>query len=43
MNELLLSAYILVWPVVAAAILAMLVTSVLKDRRAAKKAGREMI
>ena len=43
MNDLLLSAYVLVWPVIAAAILVMLVFAVVRDVRAAKEDGREMI
>jgi hypothetical protein len=43
MSELLLSAYVLVWPAVATAILVLLVGAVVKDHRDAKKAGREMV
>jgi hypothetical protein len=43
MNEFLLSAYVLVWPVIAGGILVMLIAAVIKDHRAAKKAGRDMV
>lgn len=39
----LLTAYILVWPVISAGILILLLTALFRDLRAAKKAGREMI
>ena len=40
-NELVV--YILVWPVISAGILALLVVSLIKDLRAAKREGREML
>ncbi|HRO58575.1 MAG TPA: putative transporter small subunit [Burkholderiaceae bacterium] len=43
MNELMLSAYILVWPAIAALILVMLVVSVIRDYRAAKETGEDMV
>lgn len=38
-----LVAYILVWPVISAGILLLLVVSLIKDLRAAKREGREML
>ena len=43
MNELALSAYILVWPAIAALILAILIVSVIRDYRAAKESGEDMV
>jgi len=43
MNELSLSAYILVWPAIAALILLMLVVSVIRDYRAAKENGEDLV
>ena len=43
MNELLLSAYILVWPAVAAIILLMLFVAVFRDYHAARKTGEDMV
>ena len=35
--------YILVWPVISAGILAVLIVALIRDFRAAKKGGHEMI
>lgn len=35
--------YIMVWPVISAGILVLLVTALIRDLRAAKREGREMI
>ncbi|HLS42441.1 MAG TPA: putative transporter small subunit [Paenalcaligenes sp.] len=35
--------YILVWPVISAGILALLIFSLVRDLRAAKREGREMV
>ncbi|WP_222836912.1 putative transporter small subunit [Advenella mimigardefordensis] len=43
MNELLLTAYILVWPVISAVILSVLIVALIRDLRAAKKSDGEMI
>ena len=43
MNELALSAYILVWPAIAALILTVLIVSVIRDYRAAKESGEDMV
>jgi len=43
MNALGLSAYILIWPVISAAILAMLVVALIRDVRRAHRNGDEMI
>ncbi len=43
MNGILLTAYILVWPVISAAILVMLVVALIRDLRSAAKSDREMI
>lgn len=43
MNELLLTAYILVWPVISAAILLVLIVALIRDLRAASKSDSEMI
>lgn len=43
MNEILLTAYILIWPVISAAILLMLVVALVRDLRNANKSDREMI
>lgn len=40
-NELVV--YILVWPVISAGILGLLVVSLIRDLRAAKREGREML
>ena len=43
MNELLLSAYVLVWPAIAAIILLMLFVSVFRDYREARETGEDMV
>jgi hypothetical protein len=43
MNETLLTAYILIWPVISAAILLMLVVALVRDLRNASKSDSEMI
>jgi len=43
MNSILLTGYILVWPVISAAVLAVLVVSLVRDFRAARRAGNDMI
>ena len=43
MNELLLTAYILVWPVISAGILLVLIVALIRDLRAASKSDSEMI
>ena len=39
----LLTAYILVWPVLSAGILLLLLVALVRDARAAKREGRDMI
>ncbi len=43
MNELLLTAYILVWPIISAVILLVLVVALIRDLRYASKNDGEMI
>lgn len=43
MTEFLLSSYVLVWPVVSAAVLFVLMVALVKDMRAALKDGDSMI
>ena len=43
MSALGLSAYILIWPVISAGILAMLVVALIRDVRKARRNGDEMI
>ncbi|HEY9281224.1 MAG TPA: putative transporter small subunit [Eoetvoesiella sp.] len=43
MSAFALTAYILAWPVVSAAILVLLVVTLIKDMRAARKSGEDMI
>ncbi len=43
MNATLLTLYILVWPVICAILLAVLVGSVIRDWRSARKDGRDMV
>jgi hypothetical protein len=38
-----LTAYILVWPVIAAGVMATLLVSLMKDWRAARRSGQEMV
>ena len=43
MSALMLTAYILVWPVISAAVLLVLVVALIRDLRAAGKDGDSMI
>ncbi|WP_413817100.1 putative transporter small subunit [Pusillimonas sp.] len=43
MNALGLSAYILIWPVISAAILLILIVALIRDVREARRNGDEMI
>ena len=43
MSALVLTAYILVWPVISAAVLLVLIVALIKDMRAAGKDGDSMI
>jgi len=43
MSALLLSSYILVWPVVCSVILAVLVMAVVRDYRAARRNGEDVV
>lgn len=43
MTEILLSAYVLVWPVIVAGVLFVLVRAFLREMREARKDGRPMI
>lgn len=43
MSTVLLTAYILVWPVLSAAVLLMLIVALVRDMRAARKDGDGMI
>ncbi len=43
MNEILLAAYILIWPAISAIILLVLIVSLVRDIRSAGKDGNEMI
>lgn len=41
--KLLLTFYILIWPVISAGVLALLVVALIRDVRAARRGGQEMI
>lgn len=41
--KLLLTAYILVWPVISAGVLALLIVSLIRDLRAARRDGQGMV
>lgn len=41
--EYLLTLYILVWPVISAAVLVVLLVSLFKDMRAARRNGKSML
>lgn len=43
MNEFILTAYILIWPIISAAILLMLIVALVRDLRRASKSDSEMI
>lgn len=43
MSILGLSAYILIWPVISAGILVMLIVALIRDLRAARRSGDEMV
>ena len=43
MQALTLAAYILVWPVISLAVLAVIVTATLRDLRRARSEGREVV
>jgi len=43
MSALGLSAYILIWPVISAAILVILIVALIRDVREARRNGQEMI
>ncbi len=43
MSALGLSAYILIWPVISAAVLVMLIVALVRDMREARRKGEEMI
>ena len=43
MNELLLTTYIFIWPVISAVILLVLIVALVRDLRAASKSDNEMI
>ncbi|WP_300266797.1 putative transporter small subunit [Microbacterium sp.] len=43
MDVILLTAYVLVWPVAVVGVLAVIIRAFLKDARAAKKEGRQII
>ncbi len=43
MNEIALTAYILVWPIISAVILLVLIVALIRDLRAAKNSDSEMI
>jgi len=43
MSALGISAYILIWPFISAAILVMLVVALIRDMREARRKGEEMI
>ncbi|WP_233583122.1 putative transporter small subunit [Candidimonas sp. SYP-B2681] len=43
MKELLLSSYILVWPVISTAVLVVLIVALVNDMRAARRDGDSMI
>lgn len=41
--KFLLTFYILVWPVISAGVLALLIVALIRDLRAARRDGQEMI
>lgn len=41
--KFLLTAYILVWPVISAGVLALLIVSLIRDLRAARRDGQGMV
>ncbi|HLU20349.1 MAG TPA: putative transporter small subunit [Pusillimonas sp.] len=43
MNALGLSVYILIWPVISTGILIMLIVALIRDMRAARRSGEEMV
>lgn len=43
MNEILLTTYILIWPVISAVILLVLIVALIRDLRNASKSDSEMI
>ncbi len=43
MNEILLTGYILIWPVISAVILLLLIVALIRDLRYARKNDGEMI
>ncbi len=43
MNELILTAYILIWPIISAVILLVLIVALVRDLRHASKSDSEMI
>lgn len=43
MSSFALGAYILVWPIAAAVVLALIVRGVVKDIRAARRTGRDLV
>lgn len=43
METLLLAAYILVWPIISLAVLALIVTVTMKEFRTAREEGRDVI
>lgn len=43
MDIIILTAYVLVWPIVVVGVLAVIVRAFLKDAREAKKEGRQII
>ncbi len=43
MSVFALTTYMLIWPVISSAILVLLVVSLLRDMRAARKSGKGMI
>lgn len=43
MSVFALTTYMLIWPVISAAILVLLVVSLVRDMRAARKSGKDMI
>lgn len=43
MKSLLFASYILVWPLISAAVLALIVSVTMKDLRAAREEGRDVV
>ena len=43
MSSLALTIYVLVWPVIATGVLIVLCTALIRDIRAAKKAGKSLV